>query len=308
MSVDSSLGELLKEYLPKQKQEGPFVTLTYACSIDSRISSGPGVRTTISHEQTKDMTQYLRYHHDAIVIGGGTARADDPGLNCKYPGSRGTQDSPRPFIIDPSGQWEVTMDSKIVKLVQQGLGKAPYIITTSQGEDAMEYDHIRLIKTLGGKIIVSDKCFGHGGYGYASDPYFNYHPTLSSGPSRSFDWPEIIKIIGKTGAKSIMIEGGGKVINSVLEQSCFDSLVVTIGPLYLGARGVEVSPGKAVRLSTPKWWTGIQDSVMCAKRDPNTRPNARPNIDRGNTGNRGPRPYLASGPMSIASLANPSIF
>lgn len=292
MSVDSSLGELLKEYLPKQKQEGPFVTLTYACSIDSRISLGPGVRTTISHEQTKNMTQYLRYHHDAIVIGGGTARADDPGLNCKYPGSRGTQDSPRPFIIDPSGQWEITMDSKIVKLVQQGLGKAPYIITSTQGRDAMESDHVQLINALGGKIIESDMCFG-GGMDYIVS---------------NLDWPEIIKTIGKTGAKSIMIEGGGKVINSVLEQSCFDSLVVTIGPLYLGARGVEVSPGKAVRLSTPKWWTGIQDSVMCAKRDPNTRPNARPNIDRGNTGNRGPRPYLASGPMSIATLANPSIF
>uniref|UniRef100_A0A060T111 2,5-diamino-6-ribosylamino-4(3H)-pyrimidinone 5'-phosphate reductase n=1 Tax=Blastobotrys adeninivorans TaxID=409370 RepID=A0A060T111_BLAAD len=241
MSVDSALGQLLEEFLPKQR-EGPFVTLTYACSLDSRISLGPGIRTTISHEQTKDMTQYLRYHHDAIVIGAGTACADDPGLNCKYPGSKGAEHSPRPFIIDPSGRWQVTEDSKIVRLARQGQGKAPYVITSTKGRDKMESDHARLIEALGGRIIVNDECFGQ------------------------LNWAEIVKTIGETGAKSIMIEGGGHVINTVLEQGCFDSLVVTIGPVYLGAKGVEVSPAKAVNLSTPKWWTGIQDAVLCAKR------------------------------------------
>lgn len=62
----------------------PFVTLTYATSLDSRISAAPGVQTIISHPETKTMTHYIRYHHDAILVGVGTVLADDPGLNCRW--------------------------------------------------------------------------------------------------------------------------------------------------------------------------------------------------------------------------------
>lgn len=64
----------------------------------------PGVRTTISHPETKTMTHYLRHHHDGILVGSGTVLADNPGLNCKW-GPDPAANSPRPIIIDTKQKW-----------------------------------------------------------------------------------------------------------------------------------------------------------------------------------------------------------
>jgi len=68
------------------------------------------------------------------------------------------------------------------------------------------------------------------------------------------------------GIKSIMIEGGASIINDLLiYNEVVDSLIITIGPVFLGKDGVEVSPSKHADLIDIKWWQGIQDSVLCAR-------------------------------------------
>ena len=67
----------------------PHVTLTYATSMDSSLTLAPGMQTILSGPESKAMTHYLRSKHDAIVIGVGTATADDPGLNCRLEGVGG---------------------------------------------------------------------------------------------------------------------------------------------------------------------------------------------------------------------------
>lgn len=80
----------------------------------------------------------------------------------------------------------------------------------------------------------------------------------------SFEWDCIFQALHNHGITSVMVEGGAKVINSLL-QSRFDSLIVTVGPVYLGDGGVQVSPPQEVRLGSVNWWVGQQDSVMMAK-------------------------------------------
>ncbi|GME75673.1 unnamed protein product [Ambrosiozyma monospora] len=69
-----------------------------------------------------------------------------------------------------------------------------------------------------------------------------------------------------------MVEGGANVINELLNTRyddsndfIVDSLIVTIGPTFLGQKGVEVSPASGVKLKDITWWTGCQDSVLCAR-------------------------------------------
>ena len=109
-----------------RKPSLPFVTLTYAQSLDSMISLAPGLRTNLSGPETKSMTHYLRLHHDAILVGVGTAIPDDPGLNCRYPGAT-FKTQPRPVVVDPQGRWSVD-GSKVETLAKEGVGKGVWII------------------------------------------------------------------------------------------------------------------------------------------------------------------------------------
>ena len=88
-----------------QQEKLPHVTLTYAQSLDSQISLRSGTRTTLSGTETKAMTQFLRTRHEAILIGAGTANADNPGLNTSFSydgeGVVGLDQQPRPLIFSP---------------------------------------------------------------------------------------------------------------------------------------------------------------------------------------------------------------
>lgn len=226
----------LKPYLPQllgPQATRPFVTLTYAQSLDSRISKGKGIRTTISHPETKTMTHYLRYHHDGILIGSGTVLADDPGLNCKYGSEQGYSHSPRPIVLDSRQQWKFK-GSKMEDLYLNHQGKAPLVVVPeipTEREDNVTY-------------LVC--------------PY--------ESPSR-VDWDALLsKLHDEFDMKSIMVEGGATVINDLLlKPTLVDALVITIGSRFLGRSGVEVSPIQSTELESVEWWRGTADAVLCAR-------------------------------------------
>ncbi|MBX3429084.1 MAG: RibD family protein [Hyphomonadaceae bacterium] len=58
----------------------PQVTLKLATSLDGRIATGAGESRWITGEAARAEVQKLRAAHDAVMIGAGTARADDPSL------------------------------------------------------------------------------------------------------------------------------------------------------------------------------------------------------------------------------------
>ncbi|KAI0840923.1 dihydrofolate reductase [Hypoxylon sp. FL0890] len=274
--------------------ERPFVTLTFATSLDSALSLGPGIRTALSGPQSKAMTHYLRSRHDAICVGVGTAIADDPGLNCRLAAespdletspnastasvgallglaslptgesaAKETNHSyiehqPRPIVIDPNMRWNFTSESKVMRLARAGRGLAPYIITSRLNPPK---EQEKLLEELGGKYI------------HASDIGFEQ--------SKRFNWRTILDIIRLQGLRSIMIEGGGEVINSLLSQDnagLIDSVIVTVAPTWLGQGSVFVSPPrktspdskpKAVaRLTDTTWITLGEDVVLCGKITP----------------------------------------
>lgn len=207
------------------------------------------------------MTHYLRSRHDGILVGVGTALADDPGLNCRIAGvggygSEGLDSQPRPIVIDPSLRWNFSDDSKLFQLCREGRGRAPWIVTTVH-EPPAEKD--ALLKKYGGQYITLDI------------------PTSESGNHR-IDWSELLVTLRSNGLHSVMIEGGGHVINSLLEPQCMgliDRVIVTIAPTWLGQGGVVVSPPRrfdgegnpmsAARLKNVQWYPFGEDVVLCGQ-------------------------------------------
>jgi 2,5-diamino-6-(ribosylamino)-4(3H)-pyrimidinone 5'-phosphate reductase len=236
----------------------PFVTLTFATSLDSALSLAPGVKTILSGSQSKSMTHFLRSQHDAICIGHATATADDPGLNCRLDNAMGLEHQPRPVIIDPGLKWNFEESSKVLQLAREGLGRAPFIITN---DVPLNENQKRLLEAHGGKYI----CLSRGIL--TSNEGETYH---------HFKWADILDCLAEEGLRSVMIEGGGRLINSILEpgnNELVDSVIVTIAPTWLGQGGVVVSPPRrtnshgqpipAVRMTRVSWHPFGEDIVLC---------------------------------------------
>ncbi len=260
----------LEPYLPPPSpaehevgHQRPFVTVTFATSLDSSLALAPGVRTALSGPQSKAMTHYLRSRHDAILVGVGTAMADDPGLNCRIASDNdaavSTTQQPRPIVVDPHDRWPLSHESRVLATQRLGKGLAPFVVTAVREPDAAKR---QLLESHGGKYIVLSTS------GDAADP---------AQPAR-FSWTDILASVAREGLCSIMIEGGGNIINTLLEPSnheLIDSVIVTIAPTWLGRGGVVVSPNRvydannqataAATLADVRWQQLGDDVILCGR-------------------------------------------
>lgn len=74
----------------------PFITLSYAQSLDGSITIHPGKALSLSGEESTRLTHQIRSLHDGILVGIGTVLADDPQLTARlHPGP-----SPQPIVLD----------------------------------------------------------------------------------------------------------------------------------------------------------------------------------------------------------------
>ena len=254
----------LEGYLPPSDLvaiEGklPFVTVTYASSMDSSLSIAPGLPTLLSGPQSRSMTHYLRSKHDAILIGVGTALADDPSLNCRLVGvggfgGLGWEGQPRPVIIDPRARWLLTPQSRILRAVSEGKARGPWIIIAPGYP--MDPNRLEMLKFYGGK--------------YLGLPDMDMQYRLR--------WEAILKALAAEGIRSVMVEGGATIINELLQPQnakLVNSVIVTVAPTYLGTGGVVVCPNRnmdpsgrprpVARFQQVMWQPLGEDVVMCGR-------------------------------------------
>lgn len=249
LNFPQKLATPITPYLPTAHPNRLHLTLTYAQSLDASLSLAPGVRTALSGAETKAMTHYLRAHHASILVGAGTAAADDPALNCRLEGV-GLAQQPRPIVLDPRARWEVSQESAVVRLAAAGLGKAPWILCCVEpGEKARE-----VVEGVGGKYI-----------------------RVPADADGKVAWEEVLKVLWEEGIESLMVEGGGRVMNDLLALAnsgvdVVDSVIVTIAPVWLGAGGVVVAPERnketasgGPRLESVTWSQMGEDIVLCGR-------------------------------------------
>lgn len=76
----------LAGYLTRSALGRPFVTLKLALSLDGCIALASGESQWITGTAARAHTHLERARHDAILVGGGTLRADSPRLDVRLPG------------------------------------------------------------------------------------------------------------------------------------------------------------------------------------------------------------------------------
>lgn len=246
----------LDRFLPASSSPDGFLhlTVTYAASLDSRISLRHGLQTKLSGPESKQMTHYLRSKHEAILVGVGTAIADDPGLNCRFPAqvSRGLLTQPRPVVLDPHGRWKVHRGCRAVRTAREEQGKGPWVLCAAGCKYPPEQKAV--LEESGGQVIE----------------------VPMSGSMMS--WKDITFVLSQHGIRSLMVEGGGRVINQILRPENEDqvsAVIITIAPVFLGCGGTAVNPDRregaegqpipSARLRDVIWQVMGEDAVLCGR-------------------------------------------
>jgi 3,4-dihydroxy 2-butanone 4-phosphate synthase/GTP cyclohydrolase II len=180
----------------------PFVTISFAQSLDGSIALYPSAPVKLSNHSSQIFTHHLRAAHQAILIGIGTLLADDPLLNVRLIQGR----NPQPIVVDSYLRFPLK-----AKLMRKNSVK-PWIASTS----ILDKDKVEKIENLGGSVLHSS--------------------ALSNG---WVNLKDLLELLFDRGVRSIMVEGGARIITSFLRENLADQIVLTVAPLILGGfRGV----------------------------------------------------------------------
>lgn len=220
------LGEknaLLNEKYAKFITRGvPFVTLKAALSLDGRVATRTGDSRWISSPETRDYVHLLRGENDAIMVGIGTILRDDPRLTVRHP------------------HWA---DKKIVRVILDSTLCLPL--------------HARILSTLNrGKVVVFTRDGRFPKKRLALEKR-GVEVIGVSGPARPLDLAEVLARLGEQGIASLLIEGGSRLLTTMIERKLADKLFLTVAPRLIGGRAApSFLEGEGVRQVEKAWRLG----------------------------------------------------
>ena len=173
----------------------PYVVVKYAQTLDGRIATSTGDARWISGEQERRTSHALRASCDAVLVGVGTALVDDPQLTVRMvPGA-----SPIRVVLDS----HLAIGNEARVLADDA---ATIIVTTRESSRERRVD----LRRRGVSVTV-----------------------VRPGPN-GVDLEAAMKALFRDGIRSVLVEGGARVITSFLSSGLADRLVVGISPRVLG--------------------------------------------------------------------------
>jgi diaminohydroxyphosphoribosylaminopyrimidine deaminase/5-amino-6-(5-phosphoribosylamino)uracil reductase len=179
----------------------PFVTLKLATTLDGRIATATGESQWITGPGARREVHALRARHDAVMVGGGTARADDPALTVRGLGIRH-----QPLRIVVSRKLDLPLTGQLA----QTAGDVP--VWLCHGPDA-DPGLCEAWEGLGARL-VSCRLAG-----------------------RQVDMRDALHGLGAAGLTRVFCEGGGQLAASLLAAGLVDELICFTAGMALGAEG-----------------------------------------------------------------------
>jgi diaminohydroxyphosphoribosylaminopyrimidine deaminase/5-amino-6-(5-phosphoribosylamino)uracil reductase len=192
---------LQRGFLTRIAKGRPMVTLKLATSLDGRIATSAGESRWITGSQARARVHLMRASHDAVLVAGGTARADDPELTV-----RGLGIACQPLRIVATRSLDLPRGGRLEGSIPQGplwLLHGPSASAEARGYWAMA--GARLIKL----------------------------PETPAG----LDPVALLAMLGAEGLTRLFCEGGGQFAAALLRAGLVDRLEVFGAGLALGADG-----------------------------------------------------------------------
>ena len=177
-------------YMLRQRAGRPLVTLKLATTLDGRIATHSGESRWITGDAARAHGHMMRARHDGIMVGIGTARADNPSLSCRLPGLEDR--SPVRIVVDARLQLSLTSNLAV------GAARIPTWLIAVPGVDGARR---RAFEDCGVNIVEVAE---------AADGYPD--------PAAMF------QALGAAGLTRVLVEGGGHLAACLIRADLVDRL------------------------------------------------------------------------------------
>jgi GTP cyclohydrolase II len=184
---------------PRLHENRPYVVVKYAQSMDGRIATASGDSRWISSEEERVVSHALRARCDAIMVGVGTVLNDDPQLTVR-------------LVAGPSPT-RVVLDSTLGAPLEARVfdETASTVVITTDHADTERREAL-LARSVAVRVV---------------------RPGEDGVDTRA-----ALALLAEMGVSSLLVEGGQRVVTSLLRAGCADRVIMAFAPLVLG-KGVE---------------------------------------------------------------------
>lgn len=179
----------------------PMVTLKLAATLDGRIATATGESRWITGPEARRTVHAMRMRHDAVLVGAGTARADDPTLTVREMGA-----ARQPVRIVASRRLNLPWPNRLAASIAEGP------VWVVHGADAAEADVARW-QDAGAEALETGVSGNH------------------------LDPSALLETLGARGLTRVFCEGGGALAASLLAGDLVDEMVIVSAGFALGAEG-----------------------------------------------------------------------
>ena len=211
--------QLIETFAKHVTTSMPFVIAKFAMSLDGKISTRAGDSKWISSTQARQLAHELRAEVDAVMIGIGTALADDPQLTVRDAKVKGPQ--PTRVVVDSSARlpWDAAMLSE----------DGDTIVAMVNGAERQ----VTALERAGAEVLDM------------------------SGNGEVVDLRKLLSSLGERDITSVLVEGGSQLLGSLFDLGLVDKVIAIVAPVVIGGddakgpiggRGVATMPD-ALRLT-----------------------------------------------------------
>ncbi|MCL4112626.1 UNVERIFIED_CONTAM: hypothetical protein GTU68_044012 [Idotea baltica] len=200
--LQSECDDLIAPFRMLQQNGRPWIHAKWAMTLDGKTAAHTGSSKWISGEESRSIVHQLRGRMDGIIVGSGTAQADDPALTVRPPGQR----IPVRIVVDTIAR--LSLGSQLV----QTANDIPVLLFCSQ---SAPQESIAALESRGVDVITTQ--------------------VSASG----VDVAEVLLELGRRNMTNVLLEGGGGLAGSFFDAGLIDELHVFIAPKLVGGQGAQ---------------------------------------------------------------------
>ncbi|MCX5129128.1 bifunctional diaminohydroxyphosphoribosylaminopyrimidine deaminase/5-amino-6-(5-phosphoribosylamino)uracil reductase RibD [Streptomyces sp. NBC_00347] len=200
--IDTSAGLLHEEaeagnaaWLTSVRLGRPYILWKYAATLDGRIAAADGTSRWISSPESRADVHRLRAESDAVVVGSGTLRADDPHLAVRGIDGFTAADQPLRVVLDTHATIRPT-----ARVLDEA---APTLIAVAEDADTRHLAGVELARL----------------------PYDKYGISVDA----------LLRELYGRGIRSVLLEGGPTLAGAFIAAGAVDKVVGYLAPVLLGA-------------------------------------------------------------------------
>jgi len=182
------------------------VTAKYAMTLDGRIATHTGDARWITGEAARRTAHQLRDTHDAILVGAGTVRADDPQLTTRLPMEAAGAGGPHhPLRVVVTRDALLPAEATVLSSTLPGTT----LIACAEISPAQE----TALLTRGVEVAV-----------------------LPTDAGDAVDLHALLTLLTARGIATVLVEGGGTMLGSLFDAGLIDRVVAYVAPVIVGGR------------------------------------------------------------------------